>query len=368
MFSISPHSYLVEEPIRILGFRPVKSISSTTLNLKDKVMQIKETIGIDVSKPFIDVFIYSSKNHKQFSNSSKGFNDLIRWLNKHSSVPKAKRIFAFEHTGLYSIPLSIFLSQKRLNYVILPGLELRRSLGIARGKNDKVDAKAIAFYAYRRREELQPYQLPSAKFFELRKLLSLREKLVKQKAGYMATNKEINNFLSKDSHPVYFEVHQEMLAIFKEKIRKVEKQITAIFKNDPLLFEQFKLITSITGVGTQTAWYIIVYTQAFTLFENSRKFASYAGIAPFPYQSGISIKGRTKVHHLANKKFKALLSSCATSAIIHNSELRLYYQKRLEKGKHKMSTINVVRNKILSRIFAVIERGTPYVNTLAYAA
>ena len=63
--------------------------------------------------------------------------------------------------------------------------------------------------------------------------------------------------------------------------------------------------------------------------------------------------------------FKSLLSNCATSAIINNAEMHAYYQRRVNEGKDKMSTINIVRNKILGRIFAVVQRGTPYVN-MAY--
>jgi len=66
-------------------------------------------------------------------------------------------------------------------------------------------------------------------------------------------------------------------------------------------------------------------------------------------------------------KFKSLLSNCATIAITCNPELRLYYKRRIEEGKHKMSTLNIVRNKILGRIFAVVDRGTPYVETMKFA-
>ena len=59
---------------------------------------------------------------------------------------------------------------------------------------------------------------------------------------------------------------------------------------------------------------------------------------------------------------------CAVSAIQHNSEMKIYYHKRLEKGKSKMSTLNIIRNKILARIFAVIHRQTPYVDTLRFVA
>ena len=53
-------------------------------------------------------------------------------------------------------------------------------------------------------------------------------------------------------------------------------------------------------------------------------------------------------------------------AIMHNSEMKKYYNKRVEQGKHKMCVINIIRNKLLSRIFAVVNRKTPYVDLLAY--
>jgi len=331
-------------------------------------MDFKETIGIDVSKPFIDAVIHSNQKHRQFRNSSKGFKDLLSWVKKQSNHKASNRLFAFEHTGLYSAPLSIFLTKEEVAYIMIPGLELKKSMGIVRGKTDKVDAKTIALYTYRRRDEVKPYILPSEKLLILRKLLSLRDKLVKQSSAYKATNKEIKDFMNKENNEIYFEIHDEMISILNEKIKKVEKQIKTIIKTEEKLHEQYKLITTIKGVGDQTAWHMIVYTNAFTLFDNSRKFASYSGVAPFPYQSGISIKGKSKVHQFANKKFKSLLSNCASSAVMHNSELRLYYTNRLELGKNKMSTLNIIRNKILSRIFAVIQRGTPYVDTYAFAS
>lgn len=59
---------------------------------------------------------------------------------------------------------------------------------------------------------------------------------------------------------------------------------------------------------------------------------------------------------------------CAISAIQHNPEMKTYYQKRVSLGKNKMSTINIIRNKLIARIFAVVKRQTPYVNTMKFAA
>ena len=142
----------------------------------------------------------------------------------------------------------------------------------------------------------------------------------------------------------------------------------AIIIDDQELKKNYRLITSIRGKGMQTAVVMIVYTENFIKFETWRKFASYAGIAPFPYQSGSSVKGRAKVSHLTNKKIKVILNMCAITAIQHNPELKIYYQKRVLKGKNKMSTVNIITNKIIARAFAVVKRGTPYVDILKYAA
>ena len=59
---------------------------------------------------------------------------------------------------------------------------------------------------------------------------------------------------------------------------------------------------------------------------------------------------------------KSLLNMAAFTAIQFDPELKMYYLNRVEKGKSKMSTINIVRNKIVHRVFAVVKRGTPYVS------
>ena len=56
------------------------------------------------------------------------------------------------------------------------------------------------------------------------------------------------------------------------------------------------------------------------------------------------------------------------SAIQFNPEMRMYYQKRVAEGKNEMSTLNIVRNKLLARIFAVVQRQSPYVDTYRFAA
>ena len=331
-------------------------------------MKILDTVGIDISKLTFDVRIHSSQFYQQFENSNKGFVKLLKWVYKNSSFSKENILFIFEHTGLYSHQLAVYLTEQEVSFSLVPGLEIKRSLGIVRGKNDKVDATKIALYAYRLRDEIEPTILPSEQIQELKSLLSLRERIVKQRAGYKACLKEQKRILSKGKNLVLLNSQEKIINHLSKHIESIEKEMQKIIKSDELLNMQFKLIISIKGVGKQTALFIIAYTHGFTKFKTWRKFASYCGIAPFPNSSGTSIRGRTKVSNLANKKIKSLFDLCAKSAIQHSPEMKTFYNKRVDEGKNKMSTINIVRNKLLSRIFAVIERQTPYVDIMKYAA
>ena len=134
------------------------------------------------------------------------------------------------------------------------------------------------------------------------------------------------------------------------------------------LKQNFHLLQSIKGVGKILALTTIIKTLNFTRFANARKFACFCGTAPFPHDSGTTIKRKARVSHLADKQMKTLLDLSAKSAIQYDKELREYYLKRTEDGKSKMSTLNVVRNKILYRMFAVIKRQTPFLENYLQAA
>jgi len=331
-------------------------------------MQILDTVGIDMSKLNFDVRIHSTQSYAQFENSNKGFKKLIIWTYKNSSFARENIFFVLEHTGLYSHKISVYLTENKILFALVPGLEIKRSLGLSRGKDDKVDATNIAKYAYRLRDEIKPYKMPSEQLQSLKRLLSLRDRLVKQRAGFKSSLKEENRILIKKENHVLFKSQEKMVDYLTKQIEILEKEMMGIIKSDELLITQFRLIVSIKGVGMQTALFMIAYTHAFTKFENWRKFASYCGVAPFPNMSGTSIRGKTKVSNLANKRIKSLLDLCAKCAIQRNMEMKIYYNRRIDEGKNKMSTINIIRNKLLSRIFAVVNRSTPYIDMMKYAA
>jgi transposase len=330
-------------------------------------------IGVDVSKATLDVAVLVKEEHnilyqQQYENTRLGCIRLLRELKKLCKTDAEQYLFCMEHTGIYTIPLCCQLSEAMVDYVIEPGLQIHRSLGIKRGKSDKADAKDIARYACMHEPELKLYSMPEQILVDLKLLLSHRDKLLKAKRLF-SDNEEIRAYCNKSD--VKSEVVRQNTAFMKQldaKIKKADADIDTLIKSDEELSKAYALASSVPGIGRQITCYLLVYTRCFTAFENSRQLASYIGVAPFEFSSGTSIMGRTKVSHLANKKLKSLINMGALTAKKYDQELLLYYKRKEAEGKNRMLIMNAIRNKLVARIFATVKRGTPYVPTMRFAS
>jgi len=297
-----------------------------------------------------------------------GFVSLIEVCSKHLEEDIDQVFFCFEDTGRYSKLLSVFLEQSDYNFALLNALDLKRSMGLTRGKSDKKDARMIAMYAWRKRDELNKSNLPGPAIDQLKQLLSLREKLIKHRTAFKNTGHDLYDCYIDGEFNFIKQRHAHMLDHLNNEIDLVEKEITRIIRSNENFYNSFNLLTSVRGIGKVLAFYLIVLTENFKKFDNPRKFACYAGIAPFEYSSGTSVKGKTKVHSIANRHIKSLLNMAAMASIQLNGEYKTYYHRRLAEGKNKMSTLNIIRNKLVFRAFAVVKRGTPYVDLSKFAA
>ena len=325
-------------------------------------------IGIDVSKLVLDVYLLCKKYHFQVENSPAGFAHLLEICFEKLEEPQDQLYFCFEHTGRYSRMLAVFLHQSGLRFSQIPALDIKASKGITRGKTDKTDERDIALYARRKKEELKPTKLYSAQTSELRQLISLRDKLIKHRTSYKKSIKDLHDCYYDGETEFIKDTQVRMIKQLNDEIMKVEERMDAIIDSMPEWKNNLQLIKTVRGVGPIIARYLIIFTENFTRFANYRKFACYAGIAPFEYASGSSVKGRTRVHSCANKQLKSLLNMAAMNAIKIPGEYKQYYQRRQKEGKNNMSTLNIIRNKLLARIFAVVKRQSPYVDLYKFAA
>jgi transposase len=330
-------------------------------------------IGIDISKETLDASVMQGEDqsvlyHQVYSNNKAGIKQVIIDLKKKTKSDTDHWLFCMEHTGVYAMPLCVYLEESGVDYALVPALEIKNSTGIKRGKNDKSDSLQIARYACLNDVKIRPYQLPAKALIRLKILLSFRDRLVRAKQTFASTSKEHEAFMEKSVINDMVKETKSLIDVLNKKIEKLDKLIQELINADETLCKTYKLATSVPGIGPQTACFLIVYTCCFTSFNDARKLACYAGVAPFEYSSGKSIRGKSKVSHLANGKLKSLLSLAALNAKRTDKELNLYYERKTKEGKNGMLVMNAIRDKLIHRVFATVKRGTPYVPLMKFAA
>lgn len=325
----------------------------------------KAFIGIDFSKLKFDVAIYLSDTKEiastnVFENQQSGYKQLVAWLKEVSHLDKVNLLFCGEHTGYYSSNLSIFLCESGYDLWLVSGLEIKLSQGIKREKTDKVDACYIAQYAYRFQDKTVLFKPASAALQEVKDLFSYRERLVEFRKILLTSAKELKRVRTSGSSLYIYEESLAQIKLLSVKIKECEKQIEAVIKQDNLLETNYRLMLTVKGVGLVNAALILVATGNFTLFTDPRKFGCYSGVVPFEHNSGTSVRGKTRVSHIANKKVKALLTQAARNSVRYDPQLRDYYQRKIAEGKTDALVLNNVRNKLIHRIFAVVRNGQKY--------
>ena len=331
-----------------------------------KFSRKKHFVGIDISLEVLDIALinedsYGSFEDKQVGNSFNGFEQMYDWLIKRK-VKIEECMFCMEHTGTYGLLLFAWLSQMGLDYCVEPGLKIKRSLGLARGKNDKIDARRIADYAYTNKAKLEHFELPSTLIIQIKQFLTYREQLVKIRTSLKNSLKSHKICQKVSGVSLISNEITVQIKDYEKRVKDIESQIIKLIKTDPEIKKNFDLTTSVKGIGLVIGTFILVTTNNFTGFENGRKYACYSGISPFGYSSGSSIKGRTQVSQIGNKKMKSLLSNGANSACKYDPEIKSYYKRKKAEGKDHKLIINAISCKLVNRVFATVKRQTPYVN------
>ena len=324
-------------------------------------MQKKEFfIGIDVSKLTLDVSVHGSRNHVKVSNNSEGLKQLTSWL-KSLGIALNDCWFVMEYTGGYEFRLVQFCQSKGVTFTRVPGLQIKKSLGMQRGKNDKIDSKRIAEYGYEKREKLKEHKVCNIVITRLKQLLTQRRAFVTDRKGH---EHRLNELLAmedlKATEPV-IKHYKQMVEFVIRMIEKVEAEIRKIIKANEAINRNFQLITSIPGIGEVNGWMTIAYTENFECFPDGRAYGAYIGVVPYEHSSGTSIRGKSRISHMANKPLKGDLTMAAKASVQHDPEMRKYYERRIEAGKQHMSIMNEVKFKLVLRMFAVVNKGDFYV-------
>jgi transposase len=327
-------------------------------------MNFKNFIGIDISKGTFDFALIKDKNvslpiSDKFPNDIKGIVRLEEFL-KRQGLNMTETLFCMEHTGIYCRLLSHYLTENNYHVWLEMSVQIIRSLGLQRGKNDPLDAKRIAEYACLKKDKAVLWKPPREVVIQINDLLSLRDRLVDSRKSLKLPIEEFKDAGFKDTAKFIESKCINTLNSIEKEIQQIEKELEKLINKDSNLKRLYDLATSVPGIGKITALSLIYFTNEFNLYTNAKQLACYCGVAPFDHRSGTSIKGKSRVSNFANKKLKKLLHLAAMRILSSDKELSLYYKRKVEEGKNKMLIINAIRNKTIHRLCAVIRRGSPF--------
>jgi transposase len=323
--------------------------------------------GIDISKETLDICILSPEG-KQITMQIK---------NKKSSIEKAitkqvaelggnwaDHIFCMENTGWYGALLLDALVEKTPAVYVVNPLQLKRSMGITRGKNDEIDAIRIAQYIARFHDDLKPFIVQTSQIKLIKICLTKRNQFIKTVKQLSTSTNEMSGFVDNEIIASIRAVERKTLKEAKKAIKELDKIILNTIKACPELLKLFKLINSVPGVGQVLAASLLVTTNQFKRLSDPRKLASFCGVVPFDHSSGKSVYKKPRVSHLADKRLKCLLHMAALSTIRKSGAFKDYLDRRVELGKNKMSVLNAIRNKIILRVCAVVRDQKNYTERL----
>lgn len=319
-------------------------------------------IGADVSKLTIDFTLLTDGQafHKVVANKEVAIKKYLKELKATFNVEEEQLFIGIENTGRYSWPGLKALTATRVHLYLLSPLHLKKSMGMIRGKSDLIDSERIARFMSKNTDELKAYNPPREVIEQISLLLSRRNKLQRLVKAESSTKEDMSCMGKSTIKTFILAESQKTVVVLKKQILRVEDQIELLIKSDAALTHKVKLMMSVPGVGKVLSWYMIVKTNEFKNFDDPRKLACFAGVAPFEHSSGTSVRGKTRVSFYADKMLKKILHLSALRVIQIDGELRQFYLRKVEKGKNKMSIINALRNKIIHRIMAVIRENRPY--------
>lgn len=324
-------------------------------------MKFNWFIGIDVSKKTLDITVFEGNRNilfKQIENNEKQVKLFLKEL-KQEGIIVSESLFCMEHTGIYCTPFIEVSEMHSLNLWIENATQIKLSIGLQRGKNDKIDSSRIAEYAFRNQDKISLRKPEREAMKKLKGLNLARTRLVETIKSLQVHGNERDYYESKVSYSNYF---KDSLKALKADLKRVQKSIEQTIKSDERLKELFAIVESVKGIGPVVALNMILTSNEFKDISDPRKYACYSGIAPFEHRSGTSVKGRPRVSRKANMYIKSILYMAAMSAIQSDKEIKGFYERKIKEGKATMNVLNAVKNKLIHRVFACVRDNRKYEN------
>ena len=288
-------------------------------------------IGVDVSKPHLDVFVTGDPKIERCKNTPCGVEALIRRLR---AMPEP--LIVVEATGSYEQRLVQACLQAAVPVCVVNPAQVRH-FARAKGrlaKTDRIDAQIIAEFA----AAMGPKQLQarSATMDAVAALVARRAHLAKAISAEKATLDHVSEVV----RPLV----KIDIAHLRQSIDAIDQRLKELSESDPEIGRKVEALIAVKGIGFVTAITLIAHMPELGKL-NRRECAALAGVAPMNRDSG-NYRGQRRING-GRPRVRRALYLAALSASKHHPQLKEFYQRLRSNGKaHKVALVAVMRKLI----------------------
>ncbi|BDB13806.1 MULTISPECIES: IS110 family RNA-guided transposase [Acidithiobacillus] len=308
-------------------------------------------VGIDVAKTKFDVALLNAEGKyrsKVFPNTPVGHQQFLEWLTRHDAQ---EAHLCMETTGVYGRDLARFLAQQQILISVVNPAQIHAfgKTELTRAKMDKADARLIARYC--RMHRPAPWVPPAEEIATLQALVQRLEDL-------LALQTMENNRLEAATGPARESV-EAVLQFVHQQIEMLRLQIEIHIDKHPDLKNQQELLSSIPGIGDNTAATLLAFLSPLERFHSAKQVVAYAGLNPRIRQSG-QWAGKTPIAKAGNALLRKSLYLPAVVAKRHNPIIASFCDRLLARGKRPMQVVVAAMRKLLHLAFGVLKSGKPF--------
>lgn len=312
-----------------------------------------DTLGIDLAKLTFDVTLLTAagqRHHAQFANTPEGFTQLQAWLGGHGVTQLHA---CMEATNIYWEALATFLHAQASTVSVVNPVRIKgfAQSQLLRNKTDKLDSATIATFCAQ--QHPSAWTPPSAAQQRLRALVRHREDLLQ-------TRLQQQNRLRDTTDAVVRASLQLVLDAVETQVAAVDQQIKDHVAAHTALRTNMALLCSIAGIGAITAAKLLAELAAIDQYESAHAVAADAGLTPTHYESGTSVRRRSKMSKVGKANLRAALYWPAITAMTHCPAFKGMAARLIAKGKAKGVVIGAIMRKLVHVVYGVLKHQTPY--------
>ncbi|MCP1204198.1 IS110 family transposase [Pantoea sp. B550] len=301
-------------------------------------MSDKTTVGIDVSKFALDVFIDTCERLIHVDNSASGIMQLLTELEDlHVSgviMEATSRYHSLAESMLISAGLSVAVINPRQikNFA--------RAMGKV-AKSDSIDARIICEYGRRMKPEFRPAK--EKELQDLALLLTRRRQLVQNRVM------EANRLQEKNG--AYIEMGiAEHIALLNSQIDTLDQEIKYQLNQNTALSTKRKMLEKVKGIGPVTQAAILSQLPELGALTR-RQISALVGVCPYDRDSG-QLRGKRAIWG-GRAGQRATLYMAMLSAVRYNPQIKDFYTSLIARGKVKKVAITACIRKFITILNAM---------------